>query len=290
MLGPSQGGLSCIHEEDSSEEPLDEKLFRLQSRVTSMLESQKRQEPKQRRDVARKHLAQHYRQQLERLEDEERELQHQMMIRQQLRRELHEEEQQAAAQVEVKPEDLVAENRQLDQLRRQLEEQLRVSEQRRLELERENQLLQRQTVAPSPHAQHAWTERCYERHERPAERPVESHEWPTRGDGRQRPTLAEVERRILRPRKPSPPRWQSAARPPQVAQTARGVPGVPKFQHPRPAKPLPRSAGRLKASGAPGSTPEDGLHGSLSARLPSPTREPLEVKHSSSQQNAVGMI
>ena len=203
-----------------------------------MLESQKRQEPKQRRDMARKHLAQHYRQQLERLEDEERELQHQMMIRQQLRMELHEEEQQAAAQVEVKPEDLVAENRQLDQLRRQLEEQLRVSEQRRLELERENQLLQRQTVAPS----HAWTERSYEKHERPTES--------------QRLTLAEVERRILRPRRASPPRWQSAARPPQVAQTARGV---PKFQHPRPAKPLLRGLRpelRGKVSCAPGSTPE----------------------------------
>ena len=206
-----------------SDEPLDEKLFRLQSRVISMLEMQKQrsEEPQKRRKphavgrmpptdhlkrpanhetptvasgereghsrVAknghrevkendgemesamsdwrttpggavqhRKNLAKHYKEQLELLEHEEKELQHQMNLRQQLKVVLHDEAQQceraclepeselSAQQANEKEanEQLVEENRQLEMLRRQLEEQLRISEERRLQLERENQMLQ----------------------------------------------------------------------------------------------------------------------------------------------------
>ena len=214
------------------DEPLDEKLFRLQNRVISMLEMQKRsQEPqkarkkptqnagvgrngsaamtagikrqgqdapveregqlkisKSSREVKenverspsvegdwrntpggavqhRKNLAKHYKEQLELLEHEEKELQHQMNLRQQLRLVLHDEAQQCerAERACLEPESelaahnahekeateqLVEENRQLDLLRRQLEEQLRISEQRRLQLERENQMLQQRPSRP----------------------------------------------------------------------------------------------------------------------------------------------
>lgn len=209
-----------------SDEPLDEKLFRLQSRVISMLEMQKQrsEEPQKRRKphavgrmpptdhlkrpanhetppvasgereghsrVAknghrevkendgemesapdwrtshggavqhRKNLAKHYKEQLELLEHEEKELQHQMNLRQQLKVVLHDEAQQCeqaclepeselyAQQANEKDanEQLVEENRQLEILRRQLEEQLRISEERRLQLERENQMLQQPVV------------------------------------------------------------------------------------------------------------------------------------------------
>ena len=205
----------------SVEEPLDEKLFRLQSRVISMLEMQKRRaepkEPLRARKAAaprgpgavgttgakleaerakakssyrevkenqekveknedwrntpggavqhRKNLAKHYKEQLELLEHEEKELQHQMNLRQQLRLVLHDEAQQCeraclepeselaahnAHEKEHATEQLVEENRQLDLLRRQLEEQLRISEERRLQLEQENQLLQKRPKQRPP--------------------------------------------------------------------------------------------------------------------------------------------
>jgi chromosome segregation ATPase len=235
--GSGQGGsaVSSPHVETVPvDEPLDEKLFRLQNRVISMLEMQKRsQEPQKARRkptqtagvgrngsaamtagvkrqgqdapaVAeregqlkiskssremqenverspsaeadwrntpggavqhRKNLAKHYKEQLELLEHEEKELQHQMNLRQQLRLVLHDEAQQCerAERACLEPESelaahnahekeateqLVEENRQLDLLRRQLEEQLRISEQRRLQLERENQMLQKRPSRP----------------------------------------------------------------------------------------------------------------------------------------------
>ena len=94
-------------------------------------------------------LAEHYKQQLYMLDEEEAELQHQMRLRQQLRLELHEEHErceQAArnAEAEAVPQTDQAhrmEEKQLELLR-SLEEQLRISEERRLELERENRVLQ----------------------------------------------------------------------------------------------------------------------------------------------------
>ena len=212
-------------------EPLDEKLFRLQNRVISMLETQgtqkksgeggQAQRPKRkpvrsatecpkRPDVQeeekeecttrslkngstrreekpqevnsiqdwrqlpggaveyRKNLARHYKQQLELLEYEEKELQYQMSVRQQLRLQLHEEEQQCERaqlrEMELKEqqssqfkgeqwnEHLVEENRQLDNLRRHLEEELRISEERRLHLERENQMLLQRPKRDALHA------------------------------------------------------------------------------------------------------------------------------------------
>lgn len=108
----------------------------------------------------RKNLAKHYKEQLELLEHEEKELQHQMNLRQQLRVVLHDEAQQCERAEKEQSElaarnahekdatyELVEENRQLDLLRRQLEEQLRISENRRLQLERENQMLRPQREA-----------------------------------------------------------------------------------------------------------------------------------------------
>ena len=109
-------------------------------------------------------LAEHYKQQLYMLDEEEAELQHQMRLRQQLRLELHEEHErceQAArnAEAEAVPQTDQAhrmEEKQLELLR-SLEEQLRISEERRLELERENRVLQSRihktqaaSAAPAP--------------------------------------------------------------------------------------------------------------------------------------------
>lgn len=398
--GSGQGGsaVSSPHVETVPvDEPLDEKLFRLQNRVISMLEMQKRsQEPQKARRkptqtagvgrngsaamtagvkrqgqdapaVAeregqlkiskssremqenverspsaeadwrntpggavqhRKNLAKHYKEQLELLEHEEKELQHQMNLRQQLRLVLHDEAQQCerAERACLEPESelaahnahekeateqLVEENRQLDLLRRQLEEQLRISEQRRLQLERENQMLQKRPSRPvEPNGATA------ERRAPPG---------PGRAPVCQKaPAPAALRTKSPRPRAYSPPRprvtspqraWLSATKqakqcappPPSPATEGRTFEGrvaprtVPKFQHPRPARvpvqrvspPQPVSdggqIGRAKMnSPAPslGSTPEDGMpypDGSLSARLPSPTREKASGAFSSPQ-------
>lgn len=402
--GSGQGGsaVSSPHVETVPvDEPLDEKLFRLQNRVISMLEMQKRsQEPqkvrrkptqtagvgrngsaavtpgtgvkrqghdppavsaeregqlkisKSSREVKeneersprspsveadwrntpggavqyRKNLAKHYKEQLELLEHEEKELQHQMNLRQQLRLVLHDEAQQCerAERACLEPESelaahnahekeateqLVEENRQLDLLRRHLEEQLRISEQRRLQLERENQMLQQRPSRPvEPNGATA------ERRAGPGGRATVSQKAPA-------PALRT---KSPRPRAYSPPRprvtspqraWLSATKqakqcappPPSPATEGRTFEGrvpaprsVPKFQHPRPARvpvqrvspPRPISdggMGRAKMNSpvpALGSTPEDGMpfpDGSLSARLPSPTREKASGAFSSPQ-------
>lgn len=395
--GQGASAVSSPHAETVPvDEPLDEKLFRLQNRVISMLEMQKRsQEPqkarrkptqtagvgrngsamagvkrqgqdppaeregqlkisKSSREVKenverspsveadwrntpggavqhRKNLAKHYKEQLELLEHEEKELQHQMNLRQQLRLVLHDEAQQCeqAERACLEPESelaahnahereateqLVEENRQLDLLRRQLEEQLRISEQRRLQLERENQMLQRPSRPVEPNGATA------ERRAPPG---------PGGPGGRapvsqKAPGPAALRTKSPRPRAYSPPRprvtspqraWLSATKqakqcappPPSPATEGRTFEGrvaprtVPKFQHPRPARvpvqrvspPRPVSdgghMGRAKMnSPAPslGSTPEDGMpfpDGSLSARLPSPTREKASGAFSSPQ-------
>ena len=207
--GPGYRGTSSFAKEALTEvvEPLDENLNRLQRKVASMLEMQRRSSsqedlkshssraeaelkrerrvhdepvadypqytveepvesrpwascPSQRSGVPqcthRELLAEHYKQQLQMLDEEEAELQHQMQLRQQLRVELHEEQERCeeaartAELAEAQPGAHV-EDRQLELLR-SLEEQLRISEERRLELERENRVLQsriQKTPGPS---------------------------------------------------------------------------------------------------------------------------------------------
>ena len=127
-------------------------------------------------------LAEHYKQQLQMLDEEEAELQHQMRLRQQLRLELHEEQErrkEAARKAEVvepRTDAQFVEEKQLELLR-SLEEQLRISEERRLELERENRVLQsriHKTQAahiPAARSPEDAASRCIERdRERPASR------------------------------------------------------------------------------------------------------------------------
>ncbi|CAE7547893.1 PIP5K4 [Symbiodinium sp. KB8] len=329
--------LSCIHEEEDEEtsspshasrrpcyrgtssfsaketltevvEPLDENLNRLQRKVASMLEMQRRsssqedlkshnpraeselkrherrvhdepvvadppqytvEDPVESRPWAscaraagtgtqctqyRELLAEHYKQQLQMLDEEEAELQHQMRLRQQLRVELHEEQERCeeaartAELAEAQP-DAHVEDRQLELLR-SLEEQLRISEERRLELERENRVLQSR-IQKSP----STNKPCGAMPRR--EPPKEGKEISRRD--RSPPSQSAFERSPPAPATATPavfraasPRTQDTSQrqakpcsppPPSPATDCRDfgkrvatTRGVAKFQHPRPAR------------------------------------------------------
>ncbi|CAE6967702.1 PIP5K4 [Symbiodinium sp. CCMP2592] len=352
--------LSCIHEEEDEEtsspshasrrgpgcrgtssfsakealtevvEPLDENLNRLQRKVASMLEMQRRSssqedlkshssraEPELKRHERRVHdepvaadypqytveepvesrpwlascpsqlntraagsgtqctqyrelLAEHYKQQLQMLDEEEAELQHQMQLRQQLRVELHEEQERCeeaartAELAEAQPGAHV-EDRQLELLR-SLEEQLRISEERRLELERENRVLQsriQKTPGPStkkpsmPSAMPRSREREPPKEglgraelSRRDKSPPASHSQPQSSsfEARPSPTTAtpltafraasprtqDRSHRQAKPCSPPPPSPATDCR--DFGKKVTTTRGVAKFQHPRPAR------------------------------------------------------
>eukprot|EP00439_Symbiodinium_sp_Y106_P065872 s3257_g10.t1 len=351
--GPGYRGTSSFAKEALTEvvEPLDENLNRLQRKVASMLEMQRRSSsqedlkshssraeaelkrerrvhdepvadypqytveepvesrpwascPSQRSGVPqcthRELLAEHYKQQLQMLDEEEAELQHQMQLRQQLRVELHEEQERCeeaartAELAEAQPGAHV-EDRQLELLR-SLEEQLRISEERRLELERENRVLQsriQKTPGPStkkpsmPSAMPRSREREPPKEglgraelSRRDKSPPASQPQSSSFDARPPPTTAtpltafraaspraqDRSHRQAKPCSPPPPSPATDCR--DFGKKVVTTRGVAKFQHPRPARVvLP-----VRRSSRPRSAPQvEKMQGARPAKGPATT-------------------